>query len=44
MTRINELQDLLCFKGISAKTSIKLKNSLKEDNQYDYKIILSVRK
>ncbi len=44
MTRINELQDLLCFKGISAKASIKLKNSSKEDNQYDYNIILSVRK
>ncbi len=44
MTRINELQDLLCFKWISTKTSIKLKKSSKEDNKYDYKIILSVRK
>lgn len=44
MTRINELQDLPCFKWISTKTSIKLKKSSKEDNKYDYKIILSVKK
>lgn len=44
MTRINELQDWLYFKGVSTKTSIKIKNSLKEDNQCDYNIILSVKK
>ena len=43
MTRNTDLQDLLCFKGISDRIGIELNNSSKEDNDYDYKIILAVK-
>ena len=44
MTRINELQDLHYFKGGCDVTSMKLFDLLNIDNNFDYRIIVSVKK
>lgn len=44
MTRITEVQELLYFNGISDGTSIKLFDLLNIDNNFDYKIVVLVKK
>lgn len=44
MTQNIELQDLLCFNGISDITSLELNKLLNENNEFDYKIIASTKK
>ena len=44
MTRITEAQELLCFKGISDRICIKLFDLLNVNNNFNYKIVVSVKK